>query len=192
MLPPRVSWDSESRCHLQSADDRRASPVWCAKEDDLLFGFVVNPVDCRSVRAVLHGRPFGRAGQRMPIYKIILVSVPFNPSLIDTTFNVPSVLCTHNSRLSVPPNSTLCTLPVTPNWDSESLPVVNTSYRSVVTCRYSENWLIVLADKLEISTGLGYCKEHTRATGDGYAGQRIMKTASATRTHYLRATITRF
>lgn len=58
--------DSESRCHLQSADDRRASPVWCAKEDDLLFGFVMNPVDRRPVCAVLHGRPFGRAGQRMP------------------------------------------------------------------------------------------------------------------------------
>lgn len=65
--------------------------------------------------------------------------------------------------------------------DSESLPVVNTSYRSVVTCRYSENWLIVLTDKLEISTGLSYCKEHARATGHGYAGQRIAMSSAICR-----------
>lgn len=77
-----------------------------------------------------------------------------------------------NAPLSVTAKETLLHL-VSLTRDSESLPVVNTSYRSVVTCRYSENWLIVLTDKLEISTGLSYCKEHARATGHGYAGQRI-------------------
>lgn len=42
---------------------------------------------------------------------------------MDTTFNVPSVLCTQNSRLPEPPISTLFTLPVTPNRDSESLAI---------------------------------------------------------------------
>lgn len=64
--------------------------------------------------------------------------------------------------------------------DSESLPVVNTGYRSVVACRYSENWLIIITDKLHISTGLRYRKEHARATGHGYTGQRIIEPCKAT------------